>query len=174
MRIAGIFLLGLGIVSTALCAIGLLGSILGGGNETVVGALIALGIMALGVLLIVSGLALVRRAESKQPDGSPATAFGMQFTDQATGGDPVTGTLQKIQRFRLDRLNWIGWLVLFATMAVALGGAFASMLLIKWIPADGKRPPIFLVGFPLLLLSAGFFVLLRRVLDSCGVSIYRH
>jgi len=71
----------------------------------------------------------------------------------------------------LNRLNWVGWLLLIGT----LGFVGAEVAALVWLlgPGGWDRRLAKLAALPMLLVAIGFFVGARWLLGRLGVSIYR-
>jgi hypothetical protein len=124
---------------------------------------------------IVGGIALIRVAEDgrsrrKAEDPSEADASGQQTVPS---GDLVKRIRAKVGAFDLNRLNWTGWLLLFATF----GFGMIQVALVEWgadeIGFQVKNPPQRGVWLPVGLLAIGFYFGVRWLLNRFGISIYR-
>jgi hypothetical protein len=165
VRFVGMFLLGLGVVFLIPSCIFLVT----GPQPEDVAPFVCLGLVS--VLLVAGGIAIIRRAE----DGA-GKEEGAEWSDP---GPTARGPWDLVGRVRagmrgmdLNRLNWVGWLLLLATIGFMLGEA-AVLARLLGDPAWGGRVVRRLTGLGMLLLGARFFAGLRWLLRLLGVSIYR-
>jgi hypothetical protein len=163
-RVVGMVLLGLGITLLILCGIALVNA---KGLPMVVGFLVCTGVVP--VPMIVGGIAIIRSIEDRaaqrldELEAEPV---------EEVAGNPVSRTLTRARRFDLNRLNWVGWLLLLATFGFVLAEA-AVFALTLGDGAWGGRVGTRLLGLGMVLLAIGFFAGLRGLLRVLGVSIYR-
>ncbi len=124
----------------------------------VVGGLVCFGLVC--IPMMAGGIALIQRAEARNPP--PAELY-----------EPVPGEtwLDRMRRFDLSRLNWVGWLLFLSTFAFVFVEAAVLTALLPAGPNAPRMPR--LIALPLLLLAVGFFVAVRWLLGTCGISIYR-
>ena len=172
MRVVGMVLLCLGITLLFPSGIALIHA---EGLGQVIGFLICTALVP--VPMIVSGIAIIRRAEDPYAQGlgegagDAATALPSEPEPRDTG-NPLQDAQARLLRFDLTRLNWIGWLLLLATFGFVAGEAGILVLVVGPGGREGGRLPR-VVGLPLLLLAIGFFVALKWLLGVFGLSIYR-
>jgi hypothetical protein len=177
MRMLGMIMLGLGIVL-------LIMSIFPVANAETGRALLGwLACMACVPLpMIVLGILLIRRAE----DRAKAQAAAAEITPAESGSppapasagtptpapaDPVRGLLARIQRFDLNQLNWIGWLLFFGTLGFLGLIIFASTTFLdlqNWSRGQKRFAALLTI-----LLAVGFFVAVQQLLRLFGISIFR-
>ncbi len=164
MRALGIWSLGLGI--WLLLPSGLAVAYSRSWGE-VIGFLACAGLVP--VPMIVGGIVLIRRAEDAQARDAEAPPHDSEAEEEPGGRE--SGVLARVRAFDLNRLNWVGWLLLLATFAFVLGEAAVVALMVGngWWDRVSTR----LVSLPLAFLAVGFFVSLRWLLGLFGVSIYR-
>jgi hypothetical protein len=158
------FLLGLGITLLIPCGIAI-GCAEGPGQ--VVGFLVCTALVP--VPMIVGGIAIIRAVEDKagqRPQGPEPGPVA------EVAGDPVGRTLARVRGFELNRLNWVGWLLLLATFGFVIAEA-AVLVLALGGDLGGGGVVSRLIGLGGLLLAVGFFLGLRWLLRLLGVSIYR-
>ena len=155
--VVGVVLLGLGITLLIM-----------GGVALVAGAPVMGGLVCIGcvpVPMILGGIALVRRAEDRITGGDMPPA-----ERPAAAEVGPTGILDRVRAFDLNRLNWVGWLLLLGTFGFALAEAAALV----WIwPGGWDRQLAQLVAPLMVVLAVGFFAGTRWLLGQLGVSIYR-
>jgi hypothetical protein len=86
--------------------------------------------------------------------------------------DTSLSPLDRIRSFDLNRLNWLGWLLLFGTFVLAVVG---SILLASFLgearPDQAWLSKALMVA--MLLLATGFFFSARWFLGKFGITIYR-
>jgi hypothetical protein len=78
---------------------------------------------AIPVPMIVAGIVLIRRAEDGFATEADADTTPAPLAEEPA--DPVGGTLARVGAFNLNRLNWVGWLLLLATFGFVVAGAGA-------------------------------------------------
>lgn len=165
MYVVGMVLLAMGIMLLIPCGIAV-------GNakdlDEAIGFLVCTG--AIPVPMIVLGIYLIRRAEARSALERGADERADPPHDEP--GDPVGRVMSRALAFDLSRLNWVGWLLFFATLGFVGAEVVVVGLLVgngQW--ANGGPPRI--IGLPLVLLALAFFAGLRWFLRLLGVSIYR-
>src|SRR5262245_29928949 len=127
VRVFGIFLLGLGITLLIPSGFALAHSTSFG---QVIGWLICTGIIQ--VPMIVGGIAIIRRVEDAPASGivgrgnEPVADRPSSVIPEA--GDPVGRALAQVRGFELNRLNWVGWLLLLATFGFVIAESFILVL----------------------------------------------
>ena len=141
MRIVGMALVGLGIVMPVLAAVGFFGPLLGGGRVTIEGNLICFAIAICGIVALAVGNMIVRRNEEHDVEKfveGQVSVFGMTPSPSSPwSGDSY---MNRVRAFNLTRLNWVGWLVVFAMIGfVFLAGTVVAALIRpdQW----GKKRP---------------------------------
>ncbi len=163
MRVLGMFLLGLGI--TLLIPSGFA---LSSANDLsqLLGFLLCTALIP--VPMIVGGILIVRRLEDRAapPPEDPEDARVPET------GDAAGSTLARMRGFELNRLNWIGWLLLLLSFGLVIAGSLLGALAFG-NGAWGGRATARIIALPLLFLAIGFFAGLRWLLRKLGVSIYR-
>jgi hypothetical protein len=162
MRVLGICLLGLGIVLLLPSGLAIASSQNWG---QVIGFVTCAALIP--VPMIVGGIVLIRRADDAQAADADVSYREPEEESAEEGG----GVLTRVRAFDLNRLNWVGWLLLLATFAFVLGEAAILVVVIgkDW----GDRVTSRLVALGLLFLAVGFFVGVRCLLGFFGVSIFR-
>jgi nitrate/nitrite transporter NarK len=163
MRFAGMFLVGFGI--TLLIPSGIaLGY--AHGLAQVIGFLVCTALIP--VPMIISGIAIIRSAENT---GARRIKVPDRVVD-VDAADPVGGILARMRRFDLNRLNWVGWLLLLATFGFVIAEA-AVLAMYFGDQFKERRIEARAIGLGALLLAIGFFAGVRWLLQALGVSIYR-
>jgi hypothetical protein len=150
MRVFGIFMLGLGITLLIASGVGIVAAAPKATLGGVGGALACVGLFI--VPMIVGGILLIRTAEDRQAAQRRPLVRG--------------------DTFDLNRLNWVGWLLLLTTIGVGVGSAGAAVLVFGK-PEDVPRWAGRLIAVAMVLFVTGFFFAARWLLGLLGVSIYR-
>ena len=167
MRVIGVLLLGLGITLLIMSAVALVAIGHEGDLAAAVGCLVCAGLVP--VPMIIGGIAIIRRVEDdtmhQSEELTPAPAA-------EEPENPFSRPLARMRTFELNRLNWIGWLLLLATFGFVLGEAGVMVLVLEDGAFEG-RVGRRLIGLGMLFLAVGFFTGLRWLLRVLGVSIYR-
>src|SRR4051794_36579509 len=106
MRGFGVVMLGLGITLLIASVVATMAVAQEGDYRVVLGFLACAGLVP--VPMIVLGIRAVRRAEDggnppRHPDPAPVIAAGR---------NPIRHALARVRAFDLNRLNWVGWLLL--------------------------------------------------------------
>jgi len=157
--VVGVVLIGLGITLLIMGGVALIA------GAPVIGGLICIGCVP--VPMLIGGIALVRRAENRTKGGGVQTAE----CPAAPGSAPV-GIWERIRDFDLNRLNWVGWLLLLGTF----GFVGVEIAILVWLIDLGEwdhRRAMKVAATPMVLLAVGFFAGTRWLLGRLGVSIYR-
>ncbi|MCS7022811.1 MAG: hypothetical protein NZU63_13410 [Gemmataceae bacterium] len=158
MYLFGVFLIGFGIVFLIMGVVALSTA-----DSSLVAGLICIGCFS--VPMLVSGIWLVRRAESRRQGETVSQA------PPATAIQPgLIGILQRAQALNLSQLNWVGWLVLLATFIFVLAEAFALTSIWRDITLVHQLKR--LIALTMLFLAIGFFAGIRWILKKIGISIY--
>jgi hypothetical protein len=158
-------LLGLGIVLLVMSGIPFFVAVKGGSIVGIVGAVVCTGVIP--IPMIVGGIASIRSAEdnaSRQIEDPRSLA--------EMSKDPVGNVLARSGGLDLNRLNWIGWLLLFATFGFVVGEVVVLTILLGegiWA-IKGRARLVALAG---LLVAIGFFAGVRWLLRALGITIYR-
>jgi len=115
------------------------------------------------------GIALIRRAEEKNPRKKKSRD---RPAEETLPVNSIARIQQEMGTFDLSRLNWIGWLlgVSSVLLMVILGAAI--------FVATGQNPsaenrPARAWGYLFLAVAVGFFLGVKQVLKWSGVSIFR-
>jgi hypothetical protein len=164
MRLLGVFFLGLGI--TLLIPSGIALGYVRGLTELLV---VLVCTIVVPVPLIIGGVAVIRAAEDSALPRTKVPEGGILHERAA---NPLDRVFVRMRQYDLNRLNWIGWLLLLATfgfviaeaavLALCFGDKFKDELIVAR-----------LIGLAALLLAIGFFVGVRWLLRLMGVSIHR-
>lgn len=171
MRILGMFLIGFGIFGLIASAFAF--SHFAGRGE-LLGWAICVGLIP--VPMIVAGIWMVRRVEDTKQSNEFLSTNGKGENVNPADDDAsatVGGFLDNIRAFELNRLNWLGWMLFFATfgfvLAICILGGFVAL-------GTGWNPRVlaYVAALPLLLLAVGFFRALKFLFGVLGMSIYRH
>lgn len=177
MRTFGMYLLGLGIVLLVMCIFPMADA---ENTRDLLGWLACTAVVPLP--MIVLGILLIRRAEDRAQaqqaaaeiapaEGESSPALVPTNGPSAATPDAVPSLLDRIRMFDLNQLNWIGWLLFFATLGFLGLVIFAADTFLDtndW--SWGKQR---LAGVVLLFLAVGFFVVVQRLLHFFGISIFR-
>lgn len=86
--------------------------------------------------------------------------------------EPSHRILKRMRSFELNRLNWIGWLLLLTTIGFAIAETVILPQVLEnkaWSGRLGTR----WIGLGMAFLAIAFFVGLRWLLRLFGISIYR-
>ena len=136
------------------------------------------------VPLIVVGIVEIRKAEDSmarrdnesKPGVAHRTAWPIKESEpgelvEIGGGDPLKRAMRRVGSFDVNRLNWVGWILLLSTFLFVLLEAFVIAFAFDavWQHRVLRTP----LGIGLLFLAFGFFFGLRSLLGVFGVSIYR-
>jgi hypothetical protein len=161
VRSVGVWLVGLGITLLVMCVFPVAYASTPG---ELIGWLACAGLVP-GSLICV-GIALVRRAEDRARGGE-------SLPDECPATPDVgrVGILDRVRAFDLNRLNWVGWLLLLGTF----GFVGAEITVPVWLIGGGgwDRRLAKLAAPLMLFLAIGFFAGTRWLLERLGVSIYR-
>ena len=165
MYVVGMVLLGLGITLLFLCGVALIA------GAPIIGGLICTGCVP--VPMIIGGIALLRRVEDRAAQSLGEVPVAPQPQVQGTGS-PTSEVGSRLQdfmlNFDLNRLNWVGWLLLLGTFGFV--GVEAAALVWIW-PGGWDRRLAKLTAPVMIFLAVGFFAGTRWLLGQSGVSIYR-
>ncbi len=154
MRGLGVWLVGLGVTLLVMCVFPVAAAKTTG---ELLGWLACAGLVPGSLIWI--GVALIRRAEGRVEDAGPPP----------DGAGPA-GLLDRVRDFDLNRMNWLGWLLLLGTFGFVL----AEVAALVWVwPGGWDRGLAKLAALPMLFLAVGFFAGTRWLLGRFGVSISR-
>jgi hypothetical protein len=131
----------------------------------------ALPSLSLASLMILCGIRWVRggQATRSASESEPVSASEPPHANQA---DIALNPLDRIRSFDLGRLNWLGWLLLFATFGfIVVGSILVGSFLRIERPDKGWAPKV--IVMTTILLGTGFFFGVRWLLGKIGITIYR-
>jgi hypothetical protein len=165
LRVLGMISLSFGVLMLIMCAPVLIQAAQARSLAGIIMALVCTGVVP--SVMVVIGIAIIRRAEDKTVH-QIERARPMADTSQ----DLVQGIFAHAGRLDLNRLNWIGWLLLLATFGFVVAEVVIVTLLMGERAWDGPLDRR-LLGLGGVLLSIGFFAGIRWLLRALGVSIYR-